>query len=497
MSTHHSTTKDNFEQLISVLDETRGVLVYIYHDGHNSDEDDLGFVGNDISCDGIHFEELAKKAKNAMNTAKFSLRLACSPKYIVYEGVWSSCKEDPNQFKEDLRYLFTLLERGSLKPNIARCIDLEEVSEVQDTIELLGKQGTIVCLPTALYEKKACHVVPPEISLKKDETGFLVLRDAHAAFGAENIADFDYAVDAGYGTAAQHGDTLSDFHRMREKQLSFEEEATCHSSPYFPSSSDRVEYNFGGYSLDEQDKTSHYQAPVSSVSGFVTEGNAPQIASATQPSVTNNTHRIYSSQHRGKTSRRYKSYKSYQQQRRQHTPSQHGRASEPNETREVIVSSPSDERNDARKQRREARKCKQSNAEEIIGRVMPSQAATATVIEQLQITKEVNNIDIAAADDDGALSIRFTTTLTPEMSSQSLGNPQKLQSARPSWKNEREENEVHTDTRNEYNIREEETSMSSNDASSFYMIMNKWKNSDDLSRQSEKMVSNSGRRKLV
>ena len=103
-----------------------------------------------------------------MTSAKFSLRLECSPKYMVYKEVWLSCKEVPNQFKEDLRYIFTLVEWGSLKPNIAKCIiDLEEVPEVQDMIELLGKKGIVVCLPTALYEKKACHVVPPKLSTER------------------------------------------------------------------------------------------------------------------------------------------------------------------------------------------------------------------------------------------------------------------------------------------------------------------------------------------
>ena len=118
-------------------------MVYIHH-GHKDDMDDLTLVEMaDNGClDGCAFDELTNKAKAAVNSAKFSLRLTCSPNYIVYEGVWPSCKENPNQFKEDLRYLFTLLGQGRLKPNVDECINLEEVSEVQDRIELLGKKGT-------------------------------------------------------------------------------------------------------------------------------------------------------------------------------------------------------------------------------------------------------------------------------------------------------------------------------------------------------------------
>jgi len=102
-------------------------MVYIHH-GHKSDEDDLGIISDDVSCDGLQFHELARKAKEAMNSAKFNLRLACSPKYIVYEGVWPSCKANQSQFKEDLRYLLTLLGRGNLKPNVNECIGLEDVA---------------------------------------------------------------------------------------------------------------------------------------------------------------------------------------------------------------------------------------------------------------------------------------------------------------------------------------------------------------------------------
>ncbi len=453
--------------------------MYIYQD--KNDEDDLGSVANDISCDGLHFHELAKKAQNVMNSAKFSLRLACSSKYMVYEGVWPSCKEDPNQFKEDLRYLFALLERGSVKPFIAKCVDLEEVHEIQDTIELLGKKGTVVCLPTALYEKKACNVVPPEISLKKDELGFLVLRDNYAASRAEDItSDFEYAIDAGYG-ATTHYDTLSDFHQMRDKQLPFEEESSYHSSPFFSSSGDhRLEYNLGGYSLDEED-TDH-QSTMPSVKKEIVRDNALQGKSTNQTSVANKYRQLPQSfQDRGKKNMRYKSYKLYQQQRRENPPSRHDNEPTINETKEVIISSPSDERHDARKMRREARKTRLSNSEDNSGQAMPSQTAS-----------DVNKVD---AD---ALSRQFRATNAPALLRQGFENQQKLLTHHASWNVKREENDIESDSRNEVNDSAEEATLSSNDNSSFYMIMNKWKNSDDLSRQCDNiMLSKSGRHAMA
>ena len=465
------------------------MLVYIFQDGHKNDEDDLGSVANDISCDGLHFHELAKKAQNVMNSAKFSLRLACSPKYMVYEGVWPSCKEDPNQFKEDLRYLFTLLERGSVKPFIAKCVDLEEVPEIQDTIELLGKKGTVVCLPTALYEKKACNVVPPEISMKTDENGFLVLRDNYTAFRAkENTSDFDYAIDAGYGATSQHGDTLSDFHQMRDKQLPFEEESSYFSSPNFASSVDpRFEYNLGGYSLDEE--SIDHQPTVPLVTNIIVRDNASEGVSINQTSVANNYRQRpqASFQHRGKKNMRYKSFKQYQQQRRQNPPSQHDNNEHKihEKKEEVIISSPSDERHDARKMRREARKGRLSNSEDNSGRVVtPSQAQEAT--------SDVNKVDA-----DALSNRQYRATLLR----QGYENQQQLLLTHhhaSSWNVKGEEKDIESDSRNEVDDSDgEEGTLASNDNSSFSMIMNKWKNSDELSRQCENMLLLSKQRTMV
>ncbi|KAL7548440.1 hypothetical protein ACHAWF_011749 [Thalassiosira exigua] len=218
-------TSENFAQFISILDENRGNMVYI-HPEHKCERDDLGIttddVSCDISCDTSHVQDLVKKAKASLKAAKFSIVLACSPQFSVYEGVWPSCKGNRCQFKEDLRYLFTLLGQDALKPNVNECIGLEEVADVQDRIELLGKKGTIVCLPTALYEKKAYIVekktTAAENPIRGDPQGYRV---GESKF---NQSEPDYASDAGYVKATQEFDpsypTLSDFHRMNEAEKS-------------------------------------------------------------------------------------------------------------------------------------------------------------------------------------------------------------------------------------------------------------------------------------
>jgi len=200
---------DNFEQCISILNKTRGNLVYTYH-GHKHADENVGSIGSlaeEVGCTSP--QELTKKAKEVIKTAKFNLRLTCSPNYIVYEGLWPSCKEKPNQFKEDLRYLFTLLGQGGLKPPVADCITLEEVAGVQDRIEVLGTKGTVVCMPTALYEKKAC----PNISHES------LPRDLHDCFDDDSTNR--YAVDAGYVKDTHACDTLTDFHRMHDHSQTF------------------------------------------------------------------------------------------------------------------------------------------------------------------------------------------------------------------------------------------------------------------------------------
>ena len=249
------------EQFISILDDNKGNMIYIHH-GNRDDDDDSFAIAEGIThvnCEGCTPMELARKAKEAMNSAKFSLRLACSPKYIQYEGVWPSCKENQTQFKEDLRFLLTLLGRGDVKPNVSECIGLEEVNGVQDRIELLGKKGTIVCLPTALYEKKV-YFVNPQNSPCRDQLGFPVM---DSDFSDDLIES--YATDAGYVKAAAAHDTLSDFHSMRDaaKNTASSNSGTMTSLPALPESTTcshshvKNQSNFAGHNTHQMGSTSH------------------------------------------------------------------------------------------------------------------------------------------------------------------------------------------------------------------------------------------------
>lgn len=165
-------------------------------------------------------KEITRKAQAAINSAKFSLRLSLSPKYLEYEGLWASCKEDSTQFKEDLRYLFALLGRGNLKPNITECISLDEIAGVQERIEIQGKMGTVICLPFALSEKKSYRSIDQESprsgipkmpSMKTQSMNLHHQRRERQ----DNFAN-NYAVDSGYLKESHINDSLSDFHRMHD-----------------------------------------------------------------------------------------------------------------------------------------------------------------------------------------------------------------------------------------------------------------------------------------
>jgi hypothetical protein len=234
---------ENFEQYISILDESKGNLVYTTH-GHKhvDDGNDLISMENlaeEVSCSNClqcSPKEISRKAQAAINSAKFSLRLSLSPKYLEYEGLWASCKEDSTQFKEDLRYLFALLGRGNLKPNITECISLDEIAGVQERIEIQGKMGTVICLPFALSEKKSYRSIDQESprsgtssSGRRAQQESPRSQESHRSGTPEmtyhqrerqerqvdNFAN-NYAIDSGYVKETHINDSLSDFHRMRD-----------------------------------------------------------------------------------------------------------------------------------------------------------------------------------------------------------------------------------------------------------------------------------------
>jgi hypothetical protein len=278
--------------------------VYTYYEHKHADED-MGCMGSlveEVGCCKSSPQELTKKAQAAINSAKFSLRLACSPRYTVYEGLWHSCKESPNQFKEDLRYLFTLLGQGSLKPNVAECINLDEVAGVQDRIEHPGKKGTVVCMTTSLYEKKAPRNLSPSTYLP-------IVSDCDDLINK-------YAVDAGYVKDTHACDTLSDFHFMHDHEKSFpvvQEASPCPYQTLNFSSSTTGSVKNGNFQSQQE-----FMNHMSLLMGSCDEDSAGNVSTANDDlqtkSPTKEDHPYLIRFHKGK-SRRYKAYHQYQRQK--------------------------------------------------------------------------------------------------------------------------------------------------------------------------------------
>ena len=65
--------------------------------------------------------------RSAVASAKFNCQLTCSSQFETYEGVWASCKQDQILFKNDLRFLLTLLAEGKLEPQVEERVCLEDV----------------------------------------------------------------------------------------------------------------------------------------------------------------------------------------------------------------------------------------------------------------------------------------------------------------------------------------------------------------------------------
>jgi len=55
--------------------------------------------------------------------------------------------EDTEQYKQDLRYLIFLLERGDIKPKVAERVSLDDVPDAQRLMQSGRANGTVVCVP--------------------------------------------------------------------------------------------------------------------------------------------------------------------------------------------------------------------------------------------------------------------------------------------------------------------------------------------------------------
>ena len=55
--------------------------------------------------------------------------------------------DDTDQYKQDLKYLMFLCERGDIKPKIAERVSLDDVPDAQRLMQLGKANGTVVCVP--------------------------------------------------------------------------------------------------------------------------------------------------------------------------------------------------------------------------------------------------------------------------------------------------------------------------------------------------------------
>ncbi|KAL7494772.1 hypothetical protein ACHAWT_003345 [Skeletonema menzelii] len=224
-------TPETFESFMSLLGEGRG-MVYVQPPNNIKRDDNCNVIFSDDSFDGGEFlHDLANKAQAALVSAKFHCQLDCSQQFETYEGIWASAKEDQILFKKDLRFLLTLLSEGKLSPQVEERVCLEDVPGVQDRIELEGKQGTIVCLPTTLFEKKArCASVTKKSRNSQPtssaEQGHTRRNSDNSHFSSQDITN--YAVDSGY--TRPNYDTLSDFNFLTPKPQ--EDESVSTPSPF-------------------------------------------------------------------------------------------------------------------------------------------------------------------------------------------------------------------------------------------------------------------------
>jgi hypothetical protein len=466
-------------------------LVYTYH-GHKHDDEEMGNIGSlaeEVGCIKCSPQEITKKAQEAMRIAKFNLRLACSPNYIVYEGLWHSCKQKPHQFKEDLRYLFTLLGRGMIKPYVAECITLDDVAGVQDRIELLGNKGTVVCTPTALYEKKVCK--SPDI----------VSRDSFDSL-ADDFAH-KYAVDAGY-----INDTLSDFHRMHfrnehdqpipvvqekssylhQKFVSFPgDDVVMNSSSTTTGSAER------GHSASQQEFMHHMSLLMGSSDQNCSVGDVSSNNDDVQTKQT--TKRTLGSIqfHKGK-SRRYKAFHMYQRQKladaaKRHDEQNHeigrstssgtkanddlGCSSSFGAKNECDTSSAGATYTSARKIRRDSRKKEQSNGEGVIGTARSDLLSDMSATEIMQSTADEGTTSydtriITYSDQDRMKGIKPTPDAAKEVGTDKINSRLSVYLSRNTPV---KSVQGLTEGRNEDNSgRDDESSR----ASSFQAIRSKW-----------------------
>eukprot|EP00571_Detonula_confervacea_P017135 CAMPEP_0172312996 /NCGR_PEP_ID=MMETSP1058-20130122/19065_1 /TAXON_ID=83371 /ORGANISM="Detonula confervacea, Strain CCMP 353" /LENGTH=523 /DNA_ID=CAMNT_0013026571 /DNA_START=50 /DNA_END=1621 /DNA_ORIENTATION=- len=102
---------------------------------YNIDNDELPHA----ACGLVEITELQQKWAGIK--AKYMMSQTC------FMNTATAYDDDREQYKQDLRYLMFLLERGEVKPKVAERVSLEDVPDAQRLMQSGRANGTVVCVP--------------------------------------------------------------------------------------------------------------------------------------------------------------------------------------------------------------------------------------------------------------------------------------------------------------------------------------------------------------
>ncbi|KAL7536463.1 hypothetical protein ACHAXR_007914 [Thalassiosira sp. AJA248-18] len=102
---------------------------------YNIDNDDLP----QSACGLVELDQLQQKWAGLK--AKYMMT------QTSFVNTATAYDDDTDQYKQDLRYLMFLLERGDVKPKVAERVSLDDVPDAQRLMQSGRANGTVVCVP--------------------------------------------------------------------------------------------------------------------------------------------------------------------------------------------------------------------------------------------------------------------------------------------------------------------------------------------------------------
>lgn len=159
------------DMFMSVLSENGSIV--LMGDVEKEAEDCTPCAGNiKKQNDPSDIFDVVEKARIAHEKAALEHRLEMCPEFLTYNGVMANIINDPLAWKDDVSFLFSLLAQGKIQPRVAeRVYSPDDVSKVQDRIELFGTKESVVCLPSKKrlmnsFPKNSTRVAIGNCSLK-------------------------------------------------------------------------------------------------------------------------------------------------------------------------------------------------------------------------------------------------------------------------------------------------------------------------------------------